>query len=275
MATAQLGPYSFRISPSQVFFTYEVDTVVIPTVGGRVVQVYGITMGDVTVQGLFGQQRDGGGRDSWELAEEFQAQIASLVGQQSKIPTGLQIQGRDPTPMHQPFRFVYNDDTPETRAAGLPVHNWDLMVYIKDLKDVSNAGATIEHATGKYSYGYTLTLFVVEDNSRILKEAAINKFIDRLATGVGWQRTRYNGPMDKAELEEYLKANSTDGTIHGLVLKQFNDASEGKYFAAGSATTPVPGGAATANDAKTFGAGTPSPSTDTGSGTRVGSGGTF
>lgn len=255
MAFAQLGSYSFRIAPSQVLFTYSVDTSVINTVGGRVVQVYGSTIGDITVQGLFGQERTGGMRDSWQLAEEFQAAIASMVAQQSKIPTGLQIQGRDPTPMHQPVRFVYND-APGAANTGLPVHNWDCMVYIKSLRDVSANDAVVEHATGKYSYGYTLTLFVVQDNSGTLKTAAVNNFIDRLADGVGWQRTRYNGPMDKAELQAYIDANSPDGTIHGLVLQEFNDASEGAYFEQqGAATNPTPGGAATANDAQQKGVG--------------------
>lgn len=229
----QLGNYQFRIEPSQVFFSYEVDSQVINTVGGRVVQVYGVTMGDVTVQGLFGQERTGERRESWELAEEFQGQIALMVQEQSRAPTNLQMQGRDTTPMHQPIRFLYNDEGADTN---LPKHNWDMMVYIKDLKDVGSGDFTVDHVTGKFSYGYTLTLFVVQDNTAQLREVAMNNFIARLSEGVGWKRTEYNGPMDKAELEEYVKANSPDGTIHGLILKKYQDAAKGEYFAGGSAT---------------------------------------
>lgn len=225
MGVAQLGNYTFRIDPSQVFFAYEVDTQVINTVGGRVVQVYGVTLGDITVQGLFGQEHIPGGRDSWEMAEEFQQAIALMVQQQSQAPTDLQMQGRDPTTMHPPVRFFYNDGA----------HDWDMMVYIKDLKDVGAGDYTIEHATGKYSYGYTLTLFIVQDNSRQLHEVAMDSFISRLSEGVGWKRTVYNGPMDKAELEAYVKANSPDGTIHGLVLKKYTDAATGAYFDPGGA----------------------------------------
>lgn len=239
MGVAQLGNYTFRIDPSQVFFAYEVDTQVVNTVGGRVVQVYGVTLGDITVQGLFGQEHIPGGRDSWEMAEEFQQAVALMVQQQSQAPTNLQMQGRDPTPMHQPFRFFYNNDTPDTRAAGLPVHNWDLMVYIKDLQDVNAGGFTVEHATGKYSYGYTLTLFIVQDNSAQLREVAMNNFISRLSDGIGWKRSLYNGPMDKEEIAEYVKANSPDGTIHGLILKKYSDAAGGSYY------DGVPGGVIT------------------------------
>lgn len=247
MAYCTLGNYSFRIAPSSVVFPFEVDSVVIPTVGGRVVQVYGVTLGDMVVQGLFGQERTGLQRESWELAEGFQQAIATMVAQQSKQPTTGQLAGYDKTAMHQPFRFVFNDDSPERRAAKLPIHNWDFQVYIKSLEDSSDAGYTVSHETGKFSYGYTLTLFIVEDNSRSLRQVAVDKFINRLAAGVGWKRTEYNGPMSKDELETYVKANSPDGTIHGLILKQFQDAANGQGLPGGQATvdaaTNPPGGA--------------------------------
>lgn len=247
MAYAQLGSYQFRIAPSSVVFPFEVDSTVIQTVGGRVVQVYGVTLGDMVVQGLFGQERSGLQRDSWELAEEFQLQIGAMVAQQSQQPTGGQLAGYDQTGMHQPFRFLFNDDSPERRAARLPIHNWDFMVYIKNLQDSSDGEYTVSHETGKFSYGYTLTLFIVEDNSRILRQVAIDKFINRLAAGVGWKRTEYNGPMSKDELETYVKANSPDGTIHGLILKQFQEASSGQGLPGGQATLDAaanpPGGA--------------------------------
>lgn len=227
MSVARLGDYSFRIAPSQVLFTYDVDTAVIPTVGGRVVQAYGATLGDITVQGLFGQERKKGGRESWQLAEEFQLAVGRMVQAQSKAPTPLQLQGRDATPMHQPVRFIYNDDTPQRRAANLPVHNWDMMVYIKALKDVKSGSSVMSHETGKFSYGYTLTLFFVEDNTGTLKTTVIDTFIQRLSEGVGWQRTSFNGMMSLDDMKAYLAANSPDGTLHGLILKQFREAATG------------------------------------------------
>ena len=241
MSVASIGGVPFRINPSQVTWDYNVDTAVIPTVGGRVVQILGVTLGDMTIQGLFGEDRITP-KKSWEMAEAFQNQIAQLVDKQSARPTLAQLNGSDPTPMHQPLRFIYNDDTATTRASGLPVHNWDFNVYIKALKDVTDNSSTVAHSTGKYSYGYALTLFIVEDNTGQLAKVAKDQFIDRLSNGLGWQRTSYQGHMTIADLQSYLQKNSPDGTIHGLILQEFQSASAGQLPSFGSATNPIPGG---------------------------------
>jgi hypothetical protein len=249
MSTASLGDVRFRISPSQVHWEYSVDVAVIPTVGGRVVQVYGVTLGDMTVQGLFGQKRDGTPRESWQLAEDFKKNIQRLAIEQSRPPTAAQLSGVDRTPMHRTWRFVYNDDSPQRRASRLPVHNWDFQVYIKSLTDIADPAFTVSHSTGKFSYGYNLTLMLQEDNTGKLATVAKNAFIDRLSNGLGWQRTAYNGHMSVADLQAYLSRNSSDGTIHGLVLKQFEDAAAGQVPGYGSAVNPVPGGVGTINAA--------------------------
>lgn len=241
MSVAMIGGYPFRINPSQVTWEYSVDTSVIPTVGGRVVQILGVTLGDMTVQGLFGHDRNAG-RESWQLAEEFQTNIARLVDRQSQRPTYAQLSGVDPTPMHPTHRFVYNDDTPESRAAGLPVHDWDFQVYIKGLRDITNPNMAVQHETGKFSYGYELTLFLQQDNTGKLATVARDEFIQRLSNGLGWQRTPYNGQLTVEELRNYLRNNSPDGTIHGLVLKEFGEASQGRVPQYGSGVNPVPGG---------------------------------
>lgn len=243
MTVAWLGDIPLRIAPTQVHWEYNVDTCVIPTVGGRVVQVLGATMSDMTVQGLYGQDRGTNPRESWQLAEDFQQRVAALVDRQSRPPTLAQRTGQDPTPMHPTVRFVYNDDTPATRAQGLPTHDWDFQVYIKDLKDVDESGMTVQHKTGKFSYGYMLTLVIVEDATGRLAEVAKNDFIDRLSNGLGWQRTPYQGHMTVADLQAYLQRNSPDGTIHGLILKQFQNASQGVMPGYGTASSPIPGGA--------------------------------
>jgi hypothetical protein len=226
VSQASLGGITFRINPSQVAWNYDVDVSVTQTVGGRVVQVLGVTMGDMVIQGLFGQDR-ANRKESWELAEAFQQKIAALVDRQSAIPTSAQLSGADPTPMHPTIRFVYNDVN-EAAGLGLPGHSWDFQVYVKSLKDVANQGATVEHSTGKFSYGYALTLFIVQDNTGKLAEVAQNSFIERLSNGLGWKRSAYNGMMSSEELEAYLKTNSPDGTIHGLVLQQFQQAGQGQ-----------------------------------------------
>jgi hypothetical protein len=243
MSVASLGDIRLRINPSQVHWEYSVDAAVIPTVGGRVVQVYGVTLGDMTVQGLYGQKRDGVPKESWELAEDFLKNIRRLAIEQSRPVTAAQLSGVDPTPMHRTWRFYYNDDTAERRNNGLPIHNWDFQVSIKSLKDIAAPSFSLAHQTGKFSYGYELTLFLHQDNTGKLSTVAKNAFIERLSSGLGWQRTPYNGHMTVADLQAYLSKNSPDGTIHGLVLKQFETASTGQVPVAGSAVNPVPGGA--------------------------------
>jgi hypothetical protein len=234
--SAMLGNLTFRINPSQVHFTYNIDTVVIPTIGGRVVQAYGATMGDMVIQGLHGVDRTMP-RESWQLAEDFQSSIAQMVVQQSMPPSTEQLSGVDPTPMMQPFRFTFNDSTAARQAAKLPIHDWDLMVYIKSLKDASS-DYTISHESGKYSYGYTLTLFIVEDNTGTLKQGVTDAFIQRLSDGVGWKySTDYNGPQNASDVQAYLGANSPDQTIHGLELAQFSDSSGAFGASAGTGAT--------------------------------------
>jgi hypothetical protein len=233
---ATLGNMTFRVNPSQVYWEYSVDTAVIPTVGGRVVQVYGVTLGDMTVQGLFGEDRANRVK-SWKLAENFQNAIAAMINQQGARPTLAQLSGVDTTPMHQPFRFTYKDAT----------HNWDFNVYIKALKDAASGDITITHETGKYSYGYNLTLFIDQDNTGQLQKVAQDQFIARLSDGLGWQRTSYQGHMTIQDLQAYLQQNSPDGTIHGLILQEFENASQGQVPGYASANNPLPGGSSTAN----------------------------
>lgn len=228
---AQLGELEFRISPSQVFFTYDVDTAVIPTIGGRVVQAYGATLGDVTVQGTVGEDR-ATGAEGWELADQFQLQIGEMVIAQSTPPSTAQLSGADATPMHQPVRFFYSDG----------IRNWDLMVYVKSLKDIKS-DYTVSHETGKFFYGYTLTLFIVEDNTGLLKAGIVDEFINRLAEGVGWEQSAYNGYVTNDEMKAYVAANSPDGTIHGLLMKQHSDSS--LAFMNGILPNIATGGAAT------------------------------
>lgn len=223
MGNASLGGLRFRIDPSQVAIPYEMNVAVTPTVGGRVVQVHGVTFGDMTIRGLFGQDRVNK-RESWQLAEDFAISIQRLVDKQSARPTMAQLTGTDPTPMHPTLRFLYNDENSPTRR-GLPVHDWDFNVYIKSLKDI-DGGATISHSPGKFSYGYTLTLFIQQDNTGKLAQVAQNAFIDRLSKGLGWKRGPYNGLMTAADLASYLQSKGA-ADIHSYVLQQYQNSVTG------------------------------------------------
>jgi hypothetical protein len=223
MSSASLGGLVFRIDPSQVSWAYDVNVAVTPTVGGRVVQVHGVTMGDMTIRGLFGQDR-ANKKESWELAEQFVVDIGKLVDRQSAIPTSAQLNGTDPTPMHPTLRFLYNDANSPTRR-GLPAHNWDFNVYVKGLQDLDGKG-TLSHSTGKFSYGYSLTLFIVQDNTGTLAQVAKNAFIDRISNGLGWKRSSYNGLMNTNDLTSYLQGKGTPD-IHSYVLQKYQQGTTG------------------------------------------------
>lgn len=199
MALASLGftggpQVTFRINPSEIGWGFEIHTSVTETVGGRVIQITGATLSDLTVVGYLGEDRtrDAGapGEDhpgaSWRLAEAFVAQCRQIMRQQSKdsSQTGL---------MQQPATFSY------------PARGWRWQVYLKSVGEVDGSGS-LEHRTGKFSHGYNLTLFPVQTGSEALVKAgqslggfqaaqasAIQSYIDRISAGVGWKQSAYNG----------------------------------------------------------------------------------
>lgn len=189
------GPQlSFRVDPSAISWGYQMHTTVIETVGGRVVQVTGETLSDITIVGLYGEDRTRGGGApgvdhpgaSWRLAEEFVSSIRTMMAYQSG---GATVQGQATV---APAVFSYS-------PLGVT-----FKVYIKDLSDAD--GGAVTHKVGKLSYGYTLTLFIVQDEADTLtvagasggvmdatKAAAIDAYINRIADGVGWHYSPYNG----------------------------------------------------------------------------------
>jgi hypothetical protein len=189
------GPkLSFRVDPSAISWGYQMHTCVTETVGGRVVQVTGETLSDITIAGLYGEDRTRGGAAhgvdqpgaSWRLAEEFVSTIRSMMAFQSG---GSTVAGQATV---APAVFSY---------APLKL---TFRVYIKDLRDQD--GGAVTHKVGKLSYGYTLTLFIVQTDADSLtvagasggvmdatKAAAVDAYINRIADGVGWHYSPYNG----------------------------------------------------------------------------------
>jgi hypothetical protein len=181
----------FRIDPQSIDWNFKVNTSVTNTVGGRVVQVNGATLSDITIQGLFGEDRsraDGTAEHegrSWRLAKRFTLRIRQMMEWQAR-------DAQQHAKMHRPAVFAY------------PPENWRFRVYIKDIADPD--GGVISLSTGKFSHGYVLTLQVVQEASDALVRAgssngmldkarakAINGYISRISQGVGWKPSEYNG----------------------------------------------------------------------------------
>jgi len=191
------GPQiTFRINPSSIDWGFDIHTSVTPTVGGRVVQITGATLRDITVVGYLGEDRKAGRSPdsipdhagaSWRLHEAFIAKCRQIMEHQSRDSTV-------PGKMHTPAVFNY------------PPHDWRWKVYLTDVADIDGQ-ASIEHRTGKYSHGYQMRLFIVQAGSASLvkagtskdavdvaQEKAITSYIARISEGIGWRQSAYNGP---------------------------------------------------------------------------------
>jgi hypothetical protein len=219
MGTAKLGNYVFRLNPDQVSYAYQIDYATIDTIGGQVIQVLGATVGDITVSGSFGEQRGRTHRESWELAESFHTAMKRMMDAQT-----LPRMGSGSGITHQPIRFTFMDG----------VHNWDWKVLIKGIADGTDDGS-IDHHTGKFSYHYTLTLFMVEDSTLTLKKVATDSFISRIASGLGWKgTTKFNGVQDLSAAIAFIQKNSPDGTFLGYLANLAE-------FGSGGPTVTLPG----------------------------------
>lgn len=179
----------FRVDPNSIDWNWQIDTSVTPTLGGRVVQVLGATLSDLTINGSFGQDH-GAGTDgeSWLLAETFYKRIRSMMDHQSADAT-------DSGKMQPPAVFTYSPK------------NWRFSCYIKDLVD-PEGGGSITHSTGKFAHNYSLSLFIVEELSDSLikagtshgvlnaaKAKAIDDYLARISDGIGWHFSQYNGTV--------------------------------------------------------------------------------
>lgn len=193
MGTATLGypggpSIAFRIDPELITWDWSVLTNVIDTIGGRVIQVLGARLDNMTIQGSLGQDHAAGdvNGSTWHLAERFVSAVTKIMEAQSADSNQ---QGK----MHPPAVFSY------------PPRGWRFNVYVMDLTD-ADGGNSVVLTPGKINQRYTLTLFIVQDGSQALVKAgttngvfskkaydAVSAFMARISDGVGWHFTQYNG----------------------------------------------------------------------------------
>jgi hypothetical protein len=216
MAFAQLGNLRWRIDPQAIAWNYQVDVARTETLGGQVVQVLGATLSDITVTGQFGQDH-ASRRESWQLANAFHRRIQSMVDAQTLPAKTIHLGDNnsksknkfsDSAAAHVPIRFSYLDGE----------HNWNFGVLIKSLADPD--GNSLLHRTGKFSYNYALTLFIVEANTQLIRNIAADIFISRISAGLGWKQTTYNGAMTARDAQLYIQENGGTVTafLEGLMI---------------------------------------------------------
>jgi hypothetical protein len=181
------GPtVTFRLDPEQISWNWTVLTNVIDTIGGRVIQVIGAYLDDLTVTGSFGDDHSTPKGESWRQAEAFLGLVTRIMEFQA---SDASTQGK----MHPPAVFTY------------PPRSWRFQCYVKALSD-ADGGNSVVMTPGKFNQRYVLTLFIVPDGSSKLtkagttngvysakQEQAIAAYMNRISDGIGWHYSQYNG----------------------------------------------------------------------------------
>ena len=223
------GPsVKFRIDPSDIQWQFQIDTAEIQTLGGRVVQVVGATLGDLIIQGSFGENHKLKGEtgQSWRLADAFAARIRQMMEFQSKDNNKTGVITKSPA------IFSY------------PPRDWKFRVNVVSIED-PDGGGSVQHRTGKFSYDYVLTLFIVEDlspstagvgSSRgvipVKASDAIDAYLNRISDGIGWKQTEFNGPLGLKDL------SSANDVVNGVARGVGDGAANSVGSGVGSGSNP-------------------------------------
>lgn len=178
MGVATFAGRTFRIDPESVSWNFEVKTKDTPTVGGKVIQVFGTNVSDMEVIGSFG-------RAGWQGQLAFLDRMKEIASAQAQA-------GRTSRSSVPPARFTY------------PPRKWDFLVYLAGYTD-ANGGKAVRHHNTEVNPKWKLTLFIVEDMSELgVKKVATDAYISRLSKGIGWKRTLFNGPYGEANLDAVM-----------------------------------------------------------------------
>ena len=211
MGTATLGypggpSIAFRLDPELIDWRWQVLTNVIETIGGRVIQVIGAYLQDLTVQGSLGQ----GTGKSWEHANAFVSAVTKIMEAQSA-------DSNQQAEMHPPAVFTY------------PPKGWRFQVYVKSLTDPDGQNSVVQRV-GKINNRYVLSLFIVQDASTALVKAgttngvysqkagdAIAAFMARISDGIGWHFTQYNGTATTDPASSKTSSSSKTLPLSGTI----------------------------------------------------------
>lgn len=214
---------TFRIDPESIDYNVKVHTSVINTVGGRVIQVLGSSVSDVTIRGSIGESRalgaGSGGAEhdgvSWKMAVDFFQRVQGIqMIQSAGSNTPGSSSGKGPFFL-KPATFVYS-------PKGLR-----FQCYVKAIIDPAGDGtAGVVHRVARSNYQYILVLFPVQEGTTDLttagmsngvldqaKAKAVDAYISRISQGIGWKFTAYNGgSTPSAQWEKEFKKSHEDAT---------------------------------------------------------------
>jgi hypothetical protein len=185
MAQATLAGVPFRVNPSSASWDYTVKTAEAVTIGGTVIQVLGVDLGDMTIQGDFGSEhRDLGGNlvGGWPEQDRFLARMKKIAQAQASHP---EVGG---------VRFMF------------PEKGWDYMVYLRGYTEIGATDAVMA-ANENFNPTWQLRLFIIEDNSPIkaVQNTALLQYMTRISAGLGWQQSKYNGPISDSDVATFVQ----------------------------------------------------------------------
>jgi hypothetical protein len=197
-ANASIGGVPLRINPNSVSLPYQIKMHQDQTVGGMVIQIYGVQWGDLTVSGQFGA----GG---WKAQKDFFDQMKSLAT--STAQTQFQQQLAGVVASSGSFRFFF------------PLLNYDFQVFLKNYSTADGQGSVVlTNATINPSWQLT---FSIDNDNNGLATVVQDAYVSRLAAGVGYgpgqYPGQYNGPASGDDITN-LAAKS--GLSVGQLLVQ-------------------------------------------------------
>jgi len=186
---ANLNGIPMRLNPTEVDISYTVKTSETPTLGGMVVQVYGMEMADLTVTGTFGR---GGYAEQLEFLQRM-LNIAGYQANQSFATAG------------GPVSFIY------------PNRGYNFQVYLKSY--TSLGGMAIDYENTNIAPDWELTLFVDNDNTGGgFSKVAADAYISRLSDGLGYKISAFNGQISSQDIAGFLAdqgfANNPQGYLN-------------------------------------------------------------
>lgn len=188
-----LGGIPLRVNPHEVRWNFKMKADDTKSLGGKVIQVMGVTLSDITMKGQFAPDRTKGDTEAWQQQMRFRSYIESL-SEAAETARG----GRA-----KPLKFRY------------PPRNWDFNVFVKSLTPYHMSEDTI-------SEQWEVVLFPVDGGSREVIDGIKDLYIKRLMDGVGWKRTDYNGPT-QAEIDQRLDGLSPAEYMRKRYQEEFEE----------------------------------------------------
>lgn len=174
-----LGGAGLRVNPNEMRWNFKMKVADQAAVGGKVIQILGVTMSDITLRGQFSRDKSMGDRDATDAAERFRLRMRNIAARSMDDSTSA------------PVRLTY------------PPRGWDFEVYVKSITPVDLSVET-------FAPLWELVLFPFGEGSNKVVKGVKDLYIKRMMDGIGWKQTSYNGPMTQALVDETLGGESVE-----------------------------------------------------------------